>query len=450
MSLVPVLNPQARRGTHPGSVIGVVPGSAAARLHIQPGDVLVTINGHPLRDPIDYRFYTADERLILEVERQGVVRTLRLTKDPDRDLGLILPELTLEDISECNNHCPFCFVTQLPKGMRSTLHIKDDDYRFSFLNASFVTLTNLSDDDWVRIEEQRLSPLYLSVHSTDPALRAKLLGNRRAPDILEQIDRLTAMGVVVHTQLVLCPGINDGDDLRKSIEDLLGRYPLVQTIAAVPVGLTKIRTERTASAKNPLRRFRPDEAARVIREVQPYQERNQGRYGAPVVYLSDEFYLLADLPVPPRSHYTDLSQLENGVGLVRMLLDSWRGMKRRLPAALPAPRHLTMACGTLIHPVLAAIVAEMNRITNLRVDLFAIENQLFGQEVTVSGLIAGEDLIARLAGEDLGDILVLPKVMFDRACTMTLDDVRIESIAERLGVPLHIADGIGDLERLIA
>lgn len=450
MSLVPVINAQPRRGTHPGSIVGVAPGSAADRLRIEPGDVLLTINGHPLRDPIDYRFYSSDERLILELERQGVVRTLRLSKDPDQDLGLILPELTLEDIAECNNHCPFCFVTQLPKGMRSTLHIKDDDYRFSFLNASFVTLTNLSDDDWLRIEEQRLSPLYLSVHSTDPALRAKLLGNRRAPNILEQIDRLNALGVVVHTQLVLCPGINDSDDLQKSIEDLLSRYPLVQTIAAVPVGLTKIRTERTASAKNPLRCFRADEAARVIRDVQPYQARNQGRYGEPVVYLSDEFYLLADIPVPPRSHYTDLSQLENGVGLVRMLLDTWRGMKRRLPAALPAPRHLTMACGTLIYPVLAAIVAEMNRIANLRVDLFPIENTLFGQEVTVSGLIAGEDLIARLAGEALGDTLVLPKVMFDRARTMTLDDVRIESIAERLGRPLHIADGLGDLERLLS
>lgn len=450
MSLVPIYNPNAVRAAHPGTVLGVQPDSAADRLRIRPGDVLLSINGRPIRDPIDYRFYGSDERLVLEVRRDAAIRRLRLRKAADEDLGLLLPELTLEDIAECNNHCPFCFVTQLPKGMRRTLHIKDDDYRFSFLNASFVTLTNLSDEDWRRLEEQRLSPLYLSVHSTNPELRKRLLGNRHAPDVLEQIDRLNALGIVVHTQLVLCPSINDGDDLHRSVEELLARYPMVRTIAAVPVGLTRIRTERTASSKNPLRRFRAGEAAAVIRAVAPYQRANRARYGEPVVYLSDELYLLAGRQVPGRAHYTDLSQLENGVGMVRMLLDAWRAIERALPPALAAPRHLTLVCGTLIYPVLARMVARLNRITHLRVDLFPIENRLFGSEVTVSGLIAGHDLLDRLAGEQLGEVVVLPRVMFDRDARVTLDDLTIDHLATHLGRPVVLAEGIRDLERLIA
>jgi NifB/MoaA-like Fe-S oxidoreductase len=225
---------------------------------------------------------------------------------------------------------------------------------------------------------------------------------------------------------------------------------MVQTISAVPVGLTKIRTERTASAKNPLRRFRSDEAARVIRELQPYQRANRTRHGEPIIYLSDEFYLLAGRRVPGRTHYTDLSQLENGVGMVRLLLDAWRAMQRRLPAALPAPQRLTLACGTLIYTVLADIVAELNAIRNLQVDLFPIENRLFGAEVTVSGLIAGEDLIDRLSEETLGDLIVLPRVMFDRAGEVTLDDVRLDQMETRLQRPVRLVEGIRDLERLIA
>lgn len=444
-----MINPHAERADHPGTVLHVVPGSAAARLRLRRGDVLLSINGHRLRDSIDYRFYGSDDRLVIEVRRNDAVRTLRVRKDPDEDLGVVLPELTLEDIAECNNHCPFCFVTQLPKGMRTTLHIKDDDYRFSFLNASFVTLTNLSEDDWQRIGEQRLSPLYLSVHSTNAELRARLLGNRRAPNILEQIDRLNALGITVHTQLVLCPGLNDGDDLHSSVRELLARYPLVKTIAAVPVGLTRVRTERTASSKNPLRRFSAEEAARVLRTIQPYQRQCVARYGEPVVYLADEFYLLAGRRVPGRAHYGDLVQLENGVGMVRVLLDTWRAMKRRLPQRLPAPRRLSMVCGTLAYPVLAAVVDELNAIENLHVDLYPVENRLFGSEVTVSGLLAGEDVIERLHGASLGDMLIVPKVMFDRAGEVTLDDVPVAAIAQRLRTRLHVADGIGDLERLI-
>ncbi|MDB5059879.1 MAG: hypothetical protein JWO59_3351, partial [Chloroflexi bacterium] len=298
--------------------------------------------------------------------------------------------------------------------------------------------------------EQRLSPLYLSVHSTNMDLRKKLLGNRHAPDILEQIDRLNALGIAVHTQLVLCPGINDTDDLHSTVQDLMARYPMVRSMSAVPVGLTRIRTERTASAKNPLRRFRADEAARVIRELKPYQREYVKKYGEPVVLLSDEFYLLADEQVPGRAHYTDLAQLENGVGMVRMMLDTWRSMKRSMPAGLPQARHLTLACGTLIYPVLAKLVEELNDVENLKVDLFPIENRLFGSEVTVSGLIAGEDLVDRLQQEELGEVVVVPRVMFDRAGEVTLDDLTLDALQERLGRRVQMVDGVRDLERLLA
>jgi putative radical SAM enzyme (TIGR03279 family) len=450
MALVPLYSPHVPGAAHPGTVLDVAPGSLAAELGMRVGDVLLSINGHPLRDPIDYRFYSSDERLRLQVRRNDDLLLLNLRKHADRDLGLLLPELRLEDIEECNNHCPFCFVTQLPRGMRASLHIKDDDYRFSFLNASFVTLTNLTPEDWQRIGEQRLSPLYLSVHSTNPSLRQKLLGNRHAPDILEQIDRLSALGIIVHTQVVACPGINDGDDLRSTIGDLLARYPLVRSVAIVPVGLTRMRTERTASAKNPLRRFRPEEAAGVVDAVTPYQRVNKRQFGEPVVYLSDEFYLLAGRRVPGRAHYTDLSQLENGVGMVRMLVDEWHVVQRRLPEAMATPRHLTIVCGRLIAPVLNGMAAHLNRIRHLRVDVLPIDNQLFGAEVTVSGLIAGRDLVRQVQGQELGDCLVLPRVMFDRAGEVTLDDITVPMLEQALGRPVHLVRNMKDVERLIA
>lgn len=448
-----LLAPQQQTSTY-GEIAVVAPGSAAARAGLRPGDQLLSINGHRLRDVIDFRFYTADDELLLEARcaEDGAARTVALTHGPEDRLGLELRGDGLETITECTNHCPFCFVTQLPPGMRRTLQIKDDDYRYSFLFASFVTLTNLTPEDWARIEEQHLSPLYVSVHSTDVAMRRKLLGNKFAEDPLAQIDRLTAMGIDVHTQLVTCPGINDGAHLEKSIEDLLTRYPRVRTIAAVPVGLTKIRTERTMSRGMPLRKFRPDEAARVLDQVERFQERNTARYGEPIVYACDELYLLTGRPVPPAAHYEEMAeaQLENGVGLTRQLIDDWRRVRRSLPAALPRPRHLTMACGTLIAPVLQTIVAEMNAIGNLRVDLHVVTNKLFGDEVTVSGLIVGRDLLDSLAGHELGDTLVLPRDMFDHSGQVMLDDMTRDELGARVERPVVTVKRFTDIREVLA
>jgi len=447
MSLA-VLAPE-HAGPAYGEVARVVPGSAAARAGLAPGDRLLAVNGRRLRDIIDFRFYTADDTLDLRMQRGEDVRSVRLVHGPERPLGLELRGDGLEAITECNNHCPFCFVTQLPQGMRRTLHIKDDDYRYSFLFANFVTLTNLTPEDWARIEEQHLSPLYVSVHSTDVGMRRRLLGNRFAEDPLEQIDRLSRLGVTVHTQLVTCPEINDGAFLERSIDDLLSRYPRVQTIAAVPVGLTRVRTERTMSRGMPLRKFRPEEAARVLEQVEAAQERARARHGLPIVYAADEFYLVAGREVPAAQEYDDWSQLENGVGLVRLLLDDWQALRRSLPAALPWPRHLSMACGTLIAPVLERIVAAMNGIGNLRVDLHVVRNRLFGDEVTCSGLLVGRDLLDALHGRELGDTLVLPRDMFDHSGTLTLDDMTLDELQEGAGRPIRTVKRVTELREVL-
>jgi len=443
-----VLAPE-HAGPSYGEVARVVPGSAAARAGIAPGDRLLAVNGRRLRDIIDFRFYTADDTLDLRVQRGADVHSVRLVHGPEHPLGIELRGDGLEAITECNNHCPFCFVTQLPQGMRRTLHIKDDDYRYSFLFANFVTLTNLTPEDWARIEEQHLSPLYVSVHSTDVGMRRRLLGNRFAEDPLEQIDRLGRLGVTVHTQLVTCPEINDGAFLERSIDDLLARYPQVQTIAAVPVGLTRVRTERTMSRGMPLRKFRPEEAARVLEQVEAAQERSRACHGLPIVYAADEFYLVAGRAVPAAEEYDDWSQLENGVGLVRQLLDDWQALRRSLPATLPRPRHLSMACGTLIAPVLERIVAAMNGIGNLRVDLHVVRNRLFGDEVTCSGLLVGRDLLDALHGQELGDTLVLPRDMFDHSGTLTLDDMTLDELREGTGRPIHTVKRVTELREVL-
>lgn len=432
-----------------GEVMATAPGSPASAAGIAPGDWLLSVNGHVLRDVIDFRFYTADDDLTLVVGRGETERTVRLTHGLSRPLGLELRGDGLDRITECNNHCPFCFVTQLPKGMRSTLHIKDDDYRYSFLFANFVTLTNLTDEDWARIAEQHLSPLYVSVHSTDVHMRRKLLGNRFAEDPLEQIDRLGRLGITVHTQLVTCPGINDGDHMARSIADLVARFPRVRTIAVVPVGLTRIRTERTMSRGMPLRKFTREEAGRVLDQVDTVQKENQRRYGAPIVHASDELYLVAGRTVPPAEHYADLSQLENGVGLVRQLLDDWRRLRRSLPKRLPRPRHISMACATLIAPVLQNIADQMNRIGNLRADLHVVSNRLFGDEVTVSGLLAGRDVLDTLDGRELGDILVLPRDMFDHSGTVTLDDMTLGEMQHAARRPIAAVKRFVDMQEVL-
>jgi len=392
--------------------------------------VLVSINGHPLRDVIDYRFYGAEEDLELLVERDGERIIYEVERSYDQELGLEFAEPTFDGLRLCNNRCEFCFLKGLPQGMRHSLYIRDDDYRYSFLFGNFITLTNLTEDDWDRLAEQRLSPLYVSVHATDLALRRRILGNPAAPDIIEQLRRLGNLGIQVHAQIVLIPSLNDGPHLARTVADLAALYPTVQSIAIVPLGLTKYH-------RGPFRLYRPEEAESVIAQILAWQQEYRRQHGLNLVYASDEWYLLAGLEVPLAEEYDGFPQLENGVGLTRMFLDEILD----IAACQPWVGMATLVCGTLIAPVLERKVAELPAV----VEVVPVENRFFGPTVTVSGLLTGRDVIEALRGRDLGDVVFLPRAMFDAPSKLTLDDMEPTAIGEALSVRIEVAGTMGEV-----
>jgi len=416
--------------TKGGVITEVHSGSIAAELGLRSGDVLVSINGHPLRDVIDYRFYGAEEELELVVERDGERIIYEVERGYDQELGLEFTEPTFDGLRLCNNRCEFCFLKGLPQGMRHSLYIRDDDYRYSFLFGNFITLTNLTEDDWDRLAEQRLSPLYVSVHATDLALRRRILGNPAAPDIIEQLRRLGNLGIQVHAQIVLIPSLNDGPHLARTVADLAALYPTVQSIAIVPLGLTKYH-------RGPFRLYRPEEAEPVIAQILVWQQEYRRQYGLNLVYASDEWYLLAGLEVPLAEEYDGFPQLENGVGLTRMFLDEILDIADCQPWVGMA----TLVCGTLIAPALERKIAELPAV----VEVVPVENRFFGPTVTVSGLLTGRDVIEALRGRDLGDVVFLPRAMFDASGKLTLDDMEPTAIGEALSVRIEVAGTMGEV-----
>lgn len=423
-------------------VIAVKAGSVAARAGIKVGDRLLSINGQPVRDMIDYQFDTADANLRLTIEREQILPEgqnttemlqVRLRNAAGEPIGLEFAEPTFDGIRVCNNDCPFCFVYRTPKGFRPTVYIKDDDYRYSFMYGGFVTLTNLKDEDWQRIISQRLTPLYVSVHSTELDLRRRLLGNPNAPEILGQLRRLIDNGIQVHTQIVLVPGVNDGEHLERTVSDLAALYPGVQSIAIVPVGLAGgngYEGDRRRSGRGhgrtyqneapmPMRVFTSEEAAQIVEKTNAWQRRFKKEHGTAVVYLSDEFYLLCSREVPHRAHYEDFDQIENGVGLVRSFLDDWKRIEKRLPVALERSLTATLVTAELITPTFQPIIARLNEVANLQMNLLTVKNKVFGSTVTVAGLLTGRDVIAALKeleanNIELGEVLFLPQVMLDK------------------------------------
>jgi NifB/MoaA-like Fe-S oxidoreductase len=498
-----------------GAVASTIPGSIAAELGLLPGDLILAVGQQRLRDVIDYRFATADERIELLVRRGEQETIYEIEKDPDEDLGIEFVEPLFDRLRTCNNKCPFCFLTQMPKGMRKSLYLKDDDYRLGFLYGNFVTLTNLTEDDWQRIEEQHLSPMYVSIHATDRALRAVMLGKPDVPDVLDQIRRFGDLGIEVHTQIVALPGINDGAALHESIQQLSALHPIVQTIAVVPVGLTKYRFEgkrpqtiraaihvhetsdwidtnwerqplwdealrandergtmnvelqpsfiahRSSLAQElghcarqivatdvPMRCYRPDEAARVIDMLDPYQQGFRGKLGLGLVYASDEFYLLAGRAMPPADAYDGMPQYSNGIGMTRDFVDGWSKAQRRLPARMPRPTELTLVCATLIVPVLQRVIDRLNRIENLHVTLLPVINQFFGETVTVSGLLMAQDVVAALRSSGAQRAL-LPRVMFDHTGLRTLDEYSLDQIAAESGARVAVAGEPDEIVRYV-
>lgn len=418
-----------------GVVAAVKAGSIAAKLGLRPGDVLLSINGHTLRDLIDYRFYGAEEELELVVERAGERMIYYAERGYAQELGLEFAAPTFDGLRLCNNHCPFCFLKGLPQGLRRSLYIRDDDYRYSFLFGNFITLTNLTEADWDRLAEQRLSPLYVSVHATDLVLRRRILGNPAAPDIVVQLKRLGSLGIQVHAQIVLIPGLNDGPHLARTVDDLAALYPTVQSIAVVPVGLTKYH-------RYPFRLYTPEEARPIIAQISAWQREYRHQHGRSLVYVSDEWYLLAGLEVPPAKEYDGFPQLENGVGLTRVLLDERVQGTRSKGQGARGKGKVSLVCGTLIAPVLVSKAAEL---AEVEVKVVPVENRFFGPTVTVSGLLTGQDVVEALQGRDLGDVVFLPRAMFDASGELTLDDMSPAAIEQALGVKIKVAGTMGEV-----
>lgn len=425
-------------------ICGIVPGSIAEEIGLAQGDMLVSINGTGPQDIIDYRYLISDEYIDLEIEKQSLERVLfEIEKDPDEDLGIIFPENAFDGMKRCKNKCVFCFVDQMPPSLRSTLYIKDDDYRMSFLSGNFITLTNISEQEMERIKTMHLSPLYVSVHSTNPMLRVKMLNNPRAGCIYEQMKDLAQEGIEMHTQIVLCPGINDGIELDNSIETLKKLWPGVRSVAVVPVGITQFQKNAQ------LRPFTPDESREIIKNIHCRWKYFQKELGSRFVFLADEFYLQAGENIPGREEYEDFPQIENGVGLVRMFWDSFFQGASRLLAAITFPRKITMVTGVSGKQVLLPIVEKLNRVENLTVELVAIANEFFGSSVTVAGLLTGIDLIKGLSQWRTDQTEELPVVLISSAMlkygeTVFLDGLKVEDVEKNLGIEIIVTEPDGE------
>ena len=385
----------------------------------------LAVNGHGLRDIIDYSFHTAsDDELLLEVAKEdGEVWEMEIEREPGESLGLTF---TPPEPARCRNNCVFCFVHQLPKGLRKPLYVKDEDYRLSFLNGNYVTLANLKPAELRRIVEQRLSPLYISVHATNPSLREQMLGAPGIPPILEQLRTLAAARIAMHTQVVLCPGLNDGAELERTVADLADLYPAVQSLAIVPLGLTRHR-QRLPSLTPVDREY----AGAFISTWQSRAKALKKRLGEPFLFLADEFFLKAGLPFPPFREYGDLPQIENGVGLVPLFV---RDAARVLRSARPVGDfRITAVTGVSAYGFVAEFLAKLGEKTGTGIATVAVENRLFGESVTVCGLVAGNDIIAALHGADLGSALLVPDVMLKEGEGVFLDDVSLVELGQRLG-----------------
>ncbi len=435
------------QAVRPARITGVMAGSIASEVGFEPGDALVSINGERPRDLIDYRFLCADEYLDLEIlDAQGHTHQVSIEKDIDDELGLEFETALFDGLIQCNNRCPFCFIDQQPPGKRGTLYLKDDDYRLSFLYGSYLTLTNLLPQEWERIEQLRLSPLYVSVHATEPEVRSRLLKNPRAGQILDQLAWFQARRLQIHAQVVVCPGINDGIHLERTLQDLAhfhgGDIPTVTSAAVVPVGLTRFRPQ-----DDELIPVTQAKAREVIHQVQTLQTRFLDRFGTHFAWLADEWFLMARQPVPCEDHYEDYPQLGNGVGSIRQFLKQFEASAAvHLPAAVSPARHYTWVVGNAVEYAFQPVLERLNQVAGLTVSMAALTSHYWGRDMTVTGLLTGQDLLRGLQDRPLGDGLLLPTVMVkpsdtgNLADTVFLDDMSIAEVSRQLGCPIIPVD----------
>ncbi len=418
-----------------GRITGVRSGSIGDELGIVAGDILLSINGKPINDILDYQFYSQDDKLEMIIDKadQGVW-VLEIEKDYDDDLGIEFDELVFDKIQTCQNRCVFCFVDQLPDHVRPTLHIRDDDYRHSFINGNFITLTNLKESDWRKIEEMHLSPLYVSVHCIQPDLRRLMLKNAKAGNIKQNLQRLRDNGIEVHTQIVLCPGWNDGVILQETIEELASLYPGVASIGIVPVGLTRHRDK--LPSLQPVSR---EVATTTIQEVDRYQDKFRRLMGTGLVYLADEFYLKAGQEIPTAHYYDDFPQIENGIGISRLFLDDFKETESSLPSSV-AKRQVCILSGDSAQTILRPVIDRLNRIKGLSIEMISVHNLFFGGGVTVTGLLTGQDIISALGSDYQGRTIIIPEIVLRDGYDMLLDDITIDDIQSASGANIVIAE----------
>ena len=426
----------------------VVPGSIGDELELEPGDRVLAVNDQQIEDVFDYHYLINDEYIELTVQKaDGEEWLLEIEKDAEEDLGIEFESSLMDDYHSCTNKCIFCFIDQLPKGMRSTMYFKDDDSRLSFLQGNYITLTNMKDKDLDRIIKYKLSPINISVHTTNPELRCMMLHNRFAGKIMEQIQKLYEAGVLMNGQIVLCKNVNDGDELRKTIGDLGEFLPYMESLSVVPVGLSDHR-----DGLYPLEPFTPEDAREVIDIIHGYQEIFMEEYGTHFVHASDEWYILADAPLPEEENYDGYVQLENGVGMLRLQErefhealdeDIYENMSGA-PEEREKNKHCTIATGKLAGPFLRELVADLNvHYPNIQVDVVEVTNYFFGPRITVSGLLTGQDIIRALKGRDLGSELLLPINVLRSGEDVLLDDVHVKEIEKTLQVPVRIVQSNG-------
>ena len=423
-----------------GNISGVRKHSLAENAGIKPGEKLLSVCGAQVKDIIELSFYASDYEVELEIENAaGEKRLVSIAKHPDEDLGIEFESAVFDKVSTCYNNCIFCFVDQMIPGMRPGLYVRDDDYRLSFLYGNFITLTNMKEEDFQRIINTHMSPLYVSVHATTPEVRCKMMNNRFAGELMDKLQRLLDAGIQVHTQIVCCPTYNDGEVLAKSFEDLYALHPGVLTMAIVPVGLTKNREHL-----HPLRTFTKEEAAAIVDMVTPWQERCRKETGKSFVYLGDEFYLLAEKELPPEAWYDGFPQLENGIGLTSSFLIEWEATLKVLSQA-QAASPAVIPVGESAYKVLKPVLDAFNAKYNAAHELVAVKNEFFGGKVNVTGLLVGGDILNAVPNDAR---VILPAVVLNKD-NLFLDDMSFDEFNAKHQGTVEVAVGAKDLLHLL-
>jgi len=430
---------------NPAEIESIEDNSIAQEVGFESGDSIISINGKKPRDLIDYQILISEEILNISVlDKNHEIHKIIIEKDQDANLGINFKDALFDSIKQCNNKCPFCFIDQQPSGKRKSLYVKDDDYRLSFLYGSYLTLTNLRKEDWERISRQKLSPLFISVHSTNPATREKLLKNKKAGEILDQISWFERNSIQIHAQIVVCPDINDGEILENSIFELAEFHKktsqTVLSVAIVPVGLTKFRPENDG-----LKSISSKYAIKTIKQVEKIQASLKMSIGTRFCWLADEWYLIAGTNLPNYNTYENMPQESNGVGSIRSFLKTLSEKTKNLPKKIKKPKKVSWIVGKLVYEALIPTVKKLNLINGLTINLYGLSSIYWGQEQVVTGLLTGEDLIYGLQNKDLGEGIYIPSIMLKINTDLFLDDKNIKEVENQLNTQIHILDDSNDI-----